>query len=167
MTAHRTERDVTGEHLHLVHVLDAPRARAFRHLVEPSLVARWVGPHSVHVPPDSVVLEPFAGGRWEFVAVDTATSTPYPVQARVAEIVPPRLLVCHELDSDTDDPTSSGVHLRIELFEDGPERTRIEVQQGPFLPDTTMAADSAEVWVQSLEKLDALLEEPEQTARPA
>ncbi|GAA3815245.1 SRPBCC family protein [Cellulomonas soli] len=159
MTSHTTERDVGGDHLHLVHVLDATRPRVFRHLVEPDLVARWVGPHSARVPVEQVVLEPFPGGRWEFVAVDVATSTAYPVSARVAEIDPPRLLVCHELDADTDDPVQSALNLRIELFEDGDARTRIEVRQGPFLSGTTMAEDSAEVWVQSLEKLDALLEQ--------
>ncbi|WP_448629893.1 SRPBCC family protein [Cellulomonas soli] len=157
MAQHSTQRDVTGEHLHLVHELDAVPAEVFRHLVDPALLARWFGPHSVRVPVESVVCEPFPGGEWKLVMLDTATGTPYPVSARISEIVPPRLLVFRESETEADDATVHGLRLRVELREHGDGHTVMELHQGPFPPDTTMAGDTAEGWVQAFEKLDALL----------
>ena len=48
---------------------DAPREVVFGAFMDPGQLARFWGPTGTHVPPESVVIEPFAGGRFEATIV--------------------------------------------------------------------------------------------------
>lgn len=78
-----SEREIRVER-----VFNAPRARLWRALTDPELVAQWWGRgHRV----DVEALELEAGGRWRFV--EHALDGVYGFEGRFREVTPPRRLV--------------------------------------------------------------------------
>jgi uncharacterized protein YndB with AHSA1/START domain len=156
--------DQASRILEITRVFDAPRAVVFRHLVEPGLIAQWWGPDGFSTPADGVEVEATAGGihRKTMVlespeiaaGIGMPVGTSFPDAATVLEIVPPELLV---LTSEPQ-PAMGLVErtvTRIELHEEGPDRTRLVLVDGPY---SEMMAPNAEMgWTQQLGKLERLL----------
>lgn len=150
--------------LEITRVFDAPREVVFRHLVEPDLIARWWGPDGFAVPADRVEVEAKVGGAHRktmvlegaeiAAAMAMPVGTEFPDAATVLEIVPPELLVL----SSEPQPEIGLVErtvTRIELHEEGPDRTRVVLIDGPY--DDVMAPNAEMGWTQQLGKLARLL----------
>jgi len=150
--------------LEITRVFDAPREVVFRHLVEPDLIARWWGPDGFAVPADRVEVEAKVGGAHRktmvlegaeiAAAMAMPVGTEFPDAATVLEIAPPELLVL----SSEPQPEIGLVErtvTRIELHEEGPDRTRVVLIDGPY--DDVMAPNAEMGWAQQLGKLERLL----------
>jgi uncharacterized protein YndB with AHSA1/START domain len=146
--------------LEITRVYAAPRERVFQAFVDPALVALWWGPEGFHTPREKIVIEPKAGGRHHKTMVldspqiaagmGVPVGTESPDAAQVVELDPPALLVlCSEPQPEMG--LVERTITRIELYEEGPDCTRVVLIDGPY---TEMMAPHAETgWTQSFEKL--------------
>lgn len=150
--------------LEITRVFDAPREVVFRHLVEPDLIAKWWGPDGFATPADRVEVEAKVGGAHRktmvlegaeiAAAMAMPVGTEFPDAATVLEIAPPELLVL----SSEPQPEIGLVErtvTRIELHEEGPDRTRVVLIDGPY--DDVMAPNAEMGWTQQFGKLERLL----------
>lgn len=156
-----TTTDRASRILEITRVFQAPRDRVFQAFVDPALIARWWGPDGFHTPQDRVTVEPREGGRHAKIMVldseaiaagmGVAVGAEFPDAATVLEIVPPELLVLAS-DPQPEVGLVERTVTRIEFHEDGPDRTRLVLVDGPY---TEMMAPNAEAgWTQSLGKLE-------------
>jgi uncharacterized protein YndB with AHSA1/START domain len=150
--------------LEITRVFVAPRDRVFQAFVDPALIAQWWGPEGFHTPEDGVVVEARVGGRHHKTMVldDPAIATgmgvsvgaEFPDAAEIMEIVPPELLVLTsqpQPEMGLVEPTIT----RIEFHEDGPDRTRVVLTDGPY--GEMMGPHAETGWTQSLGKLERFL----------
>lgn len=93
-----TVDDATRE-VTITRIFDAPRAMVFRAMVEPEQLVKFWGPTGTSVPLDSVVLEPWAGGRFETTMVADDGGGEYPTKAIFVEVTEPEVLSFREPDS--------------------------------------------------------------------
>lgn len=70
---------------------DAPRDVVFRAMIEPEQLTHFWGPTGMNTPLDKIVIEPWAGGRFETTMVpdDDPDAEGYPMRAIFVEIVEP------------------------------------------------------------------------------
>jgi uncharacterized protein YndB with AHSA1/START domain len=111
--------------------LDAPRELVFRAMLDPEQLVQFWGPVGTHVPIESVVIEPWAGGRFENTMVpDDATgddAAGFPMKATFTEVVEPELLVFVEVDSGL---------VSTSTFTDlGNDRTLLTIHQTKVPPE--------------------------------
>lgn len=142
-----------GREVQFVHLFDAPRERVFRAWTDPDEVSRWWAPEGLEVPPDSVLIEAQAGGRFHLTMLDPRDSTAYPMRAKILEIEVPKLIVLR-----TDPIPQVGIHqptITKVTFEAVGQRTRMSFTAGPY-PDEAFA-DSQAGWNSIVSKLDQLL----------
>ena len=100
---------------------DAPREVVFGAFMDPGQLARFWGPTGTHVPPDSVVIEPFAGGRFEATIVADDGSGEYPFRSTFVEITAPEMFSFREGGASV---------LSTSTFTDlGNGRTRVVIEQ--------------------------------------
>lgn len=150
--------------LRITHVFNAPRERVFEAFVDPALVALWWGPDGFHAPREKLAIEPQAGGRHHKIMVldDPAIAAgmgievgaEFPDSARILEIRAPELLVLTSAAQPQMGLVEDTI-TRIEFHVDGPERTRVELVDGPYAEMMAGHADTG--WRQSLGKLAGVL----------
>lgn len=134
----------------------APRDVVWRFFTEPEYLARWFGPTSVHVDPQTVRVELHPGGSWGLDMVDNATGEHYPMRAKLTVVIPPEYLEGSEVEAASEIATLGTITLRI-WFHDHGTSTRMTLHQGPFTPEfRDMTRDG---WVDSFVKMDAAIEE--------
>lgn len=147
--------EIADSDVYITRAFAAPRETVFAFFTQPRHLASWFGPHSVHVPADTVTVEPRVGGRWELTMVDNVTGERYPMVGTITEFLEPELLVvvstagggAEQLDNIT---------LRIQFHDHG-DRTRVTLHQGPF---TDEQRDMTGVgWEDSFVKMDAIFAE--------
>jgi uncharacterized protein YndB with AHSA1/START domain len=139
----------------ITRVFDAPRQLVWKAFTDPDQLAAWYGPVGWSVPRDTVTVDLRVGGSQRFTMVDDADpARTSPVAAVFTEVVENELLVAYE---DLDDETFGKVRLetRIELHDEGGDRTRVVLRQGPFTEE--IEGSAREGWTSSFTKLDALL----------
>jgi uncharacterized protein YndB with AHSA1/START domain len=139
----------------ITRVFNAPRDVVWKFFTEPEYMARWFGPHAVHVPVDTVKVQLHPGGSWDMDMVDNATDEHYPLRAKLVAVIPPEYLEGVETGADQMTPDGhSPISLRIWLHDHG-DKTRMTLHQGPF---TTEFRDmTTDGWNESFEKIDAIL----------
>src|SRR5688500_9263362 len=76
---------------------DVPREVVFEALITANHVAKWWGPIGLTVPPETVTIEPWVGGRYDLCMVQVDDDARFWVRNRIVELVKPHLLV---LESD-------------------------------------------------------------------
>jgi hypothetical protein len=129
---------VPDRELRINHVFDASREAVFEAWTDPDQVALWWAPEELHIPRESVVVEPRVGGRFHLVMVEPSgtewpmRSEPIP-EAGIAETV-----------------------TRVVLEVEG-SRTRMTITQGPYTDEVYENASAG--WQSVLVKLEALLKE--------
>lgn len=134
----------------------APRDVVWKFFTEPEYLARWFGPTSVHVDPQTVRVELHPGGYWGLEMVDNATGEHYPMRARLTVVIPPEYLEGSEVEASSEIATLGPITLRI-WFHDHGASTRMTLHQGPFTPEfRDLTRDG---WVDSFVKMDAAIEE--------
>ena len=99
--------------------VDAPRERVFAAYTDATAIPHFWAPEGVEIPPDSVELEPVAGGPFNMVM--RVGDDEYPMTGSFAEVVEPEYVAFHE----------PGLDIRCVIsFEDiGEGRTRVTVLQ--------------------------------------
>ncbi len=159
-----TPTDRASRILEISRVFDAPREVVFRHLIEPDLIAQWWGPDGFTTPVDEVEVDATVGGAHRKTMVlesaDIAAGmgvpvgTPFPDAATVLEIAPPELLVLTS-EPQPEIGLVERTITRIELYAEGPDRTRVVLVDGPY--DEMMAPHAETGWTQQFGKLERLL----------
>jgi uncharacterized protein YndB with AHSA1/START domain len=100
---------------------EAPRELVFRALMDPAQLVHFWGPPGAHVPLDSVVIEPWAGGRFENTIVADDATSEFPFRAVFIEVVEPERLAFREVESGL---------VSTSTFTDlGAGRTRLVIHQ--------------------------------------
>jgi uncharacterized protein YndB with AHSA1/START domain len=74
------------------HLYDAPPEAVFAAWTDPEQVARWWRPEGLEIPPESIVIGPRVGGRFELRMVDPGGES-YDLRATYVEFVEPELIV--------------------------------------------------------------------------
>ncbi len=139
----------TGELL-VTRDIAAPRELVFRAMLAPEHLTHFWGPTGTHTPVDTIVIEPWAGGRFETTIVPEGASVDegFPMKAVFVEIVEPERIVFRELEMDL---------LSTSTFTDlGDGRTRVVVHQ------TNVAAEylndeSREGFESSIDRFEAYI----------
>ena len=140
---------------------DAPPELVYQAFTDPVQLAQWFAPLTFHVPQSTVELDVRTGGSWKLTMVSNDNPEwTSPVDATFTEVVENRLLVGYEIAHGfpgVEDGTT--ITLTIEFLPDG-DGTLLKLTQGPF-PEQWRDM-TAVGWGQSLHKLAALLDTPEQ-----
>jgi uncharacterized protein YndB with AHSA1/START domain len=146
----------TDTDVFITRAFDAPREVVWKFFTEPEYMARWFGPSTVHVDPETVKVQLHPGGSWDLDMVDDASGEHYPIRATLTVVIPPEYLEGIETSGVDMTPDGSPIHLRIWLHDHG-DKTRMTLHQGPF---TTEFRDmTVDGWNESFVKLDGALEE--------
>jgi uncharacterized protein YndB with AHSA1/START domain len=124
---------------------EAPRAIVFRAFIEPAQLAQFWGPTGTSVALDSVVIEPWPGGRFENVIVADDGSSRYPFRAIFVEVVEPERFTFREVES--------GLVSASTFSELGPARTRVVIHQ-TNVPVGYMSPEALAGFSTSLGRLD-------------
>ena len=82
------------------HWVDAPVTTVWDAYITPEVFHQWFSPEGLSIPLESVVIEPFVGGRFECVMVFDDTGVESPNIGTVLEIEPPHKIVGGELIGD-------------------------------------------------------------------
>jgi uncharacterized protein YndB with AHSA1/START domain len=144
-------RPVTDRAVFISRSFNGPRELIWRFWTEPDLLASWFGPEGVTVPPESVLVEPRVGGRWELAMQNDLTGEFNSIRGRITVFLDPEYLEI-TMDADTSAGSLEDVVLRLEFHDHG-SRTRVTLHQGPFaddIRDITLAG-----WTRSFVVLDS------------
>ena len=137
-------------------LIDASPARVFRAFVDAGEFSQWYGPPGFPVPPDTVHIEPRAGGSHRFAMVgpgDPPMRTAY--DGRFTELVPDRLLATSGTWSGIPGQDAGWPsNLRVELSDEA-GKTRLLLREGPH-PEGTIDL-GRQSWEMMLLKLEALV----------
>jgi uncharacterized protein YndB with AHSA1/START domain len=140
--------------VHVMHVFDASREAVFAAWTDPSQIARWWAPDGFEIPPESVVIEPRVGGRFDLTMVESGGSARFPYHAEIVEIAEPELLVVRAEPIPT--AGIDGTVTRV-TFEAIGRRTRMTIRSGPYT--TEMRPNAEAGWVDAMANLERLLAE--------
>jgi uncharacterized protein YndB with AHSA1/START domain len=135
------------------HLYDAPAQAVFAAWTDPEQVARWWRPEGLEIPPDSVVIEPRVGGRFELTMVDPAGES-YDLRATYVEFVESELIVFRTEpipEAGINEPTLTRV-----TFEAEGDACRMTVADGPYSDEVRGDAESG--WRSLVRNLERLLE---------
>jgi uncharacterized protein YndB with AHSA1/START domain len=133
----------------------APRDLVWRCLTEPAELAQFWGPRGVTTPPDGIVVELRAGGRFETLMVGDHGS--YRMVAAFTEVVAPERLAWIEADS--------GMHTTGTLIDLGNDTTEVVIHQR-HVPEPMRSPEAQAGFLTSLDKLDEHLARLTQKERP-
>jgi uncharacterized protein YndB with AHSA1/START domain len=127
---------------------DAPRELMFKVFMEPEHFVKFWGPHGVHTPLDSVVIEPRVGGRFESTMVADDGSGAFPVHAHFVAHQPP--------ESFTFRIDASGVESTTTFEDLGEGRTRMTIHQTNLTPEF-VTEESQAGFATSIDRYEAYL----------
>lgn len=121
----------------------APRDLVWRCLTEPAELAQFWGPRGTTTPLDGIVVELWAGGRFETLMVGEHGS--YRMTARFTEIIPPELLGWVE--------PANGMHTTSTLTDLGDGGTEVVIRQR-HAPEAMRSDEARAGFSTSLDKLE-------------
>jgi uncharacterized protein YndB with AHSA1/START domain len=134
----------------ITRIFDAPRALVYRAFVDPDQIAQWFGPVGFTVPRDTVDIDARAGGHQRLVMVsDQDPTSRMPVEATFTEVIE------NELLEGVQEAEGISMRLRLEFHDEGGDKTRLVLRQGPF-PEG-MEAGARGGWESSFTRLDGVL----------
>jgi uncharacterized protein YndB with AHSA1/START domain len=138
-------------------VFDAPRELVYQAFTDPDQLSQWFGPVGWSVPRDTIEIDARPGGYKRIVMVNDADpAETSPVDATFSEVIENELLFSYqEVEGIPGTEGKVRFTLRIELHDEGPGQTRLELRQGPYTPEMRQGASAG--WESSFTKLDALL----------
>ncbi|MCG6497130.1 SRPBCC domain-containing protein [Kitasatospora sp. A2-31] len=114
MTENLGELTITRE-------LPGSAAAAFRAYLDPEQFVRFWGPAGVHVPLETVTIEPRVGGRYDSTMVVDATGERYPMKAEIVELREGELLAVVE--------ASAGMRSTLTFRDLDDDRTEVVLHQ--------------------------------------
>jgi uncharacterized protein YndB with AHSA1/START domain len=122
----------------------APREVVFGAFMDPRQLARFWGPTGTHVPADSVVIEPVAGGRFEATIVADDGGGEYPFRSTFLDVVAPEMISFREGGASV---------VSTSTFTDlGDGRTRVVIEQSE-VPAPYRSVEGLEGFATTLELL--------------
>jgi uncharacterized protein YndB with AHSA1/START domain len=132
-------------------VLEAPRARVFRALVDADELARWWGPSGFTTP--SLDFEPREGRPYR-IEMQPPEGEAFYLRGEFREVDPPKRLAYTFIWEDPD-PDDQETLVTLALGELG-ESTRLTLDQGPFATGGRLELHH-DGWSDSFERLRAVL----------
>jgi uncharacterized protein YndB with AHSA1/START domain len=126
----------------------APREIVFACMTEPEHLTHFWGPAGTSAPRERIVVERRPGGAFETVMVNDADGSEYHTRAVYDEVRPPELLAWTE--------THSGMRVRVDFVEDGPDRTEVRIRQ-TRVPEPMLAPEAQAGFLTSLDRFAAYL----------
>jgi uncharacterized protein YndB with AHSA1/START domain len=132
-------------------VLEAPRARVFRALVDADELARWWGPSGFTTP--SLDFEPREGRPYR-IEMQPPEGEAFYLRGEFREVDPPKRLAYTFIWEDPD-PDDQETLVTLALGELG-ESTRLTLDQGPFATGSRLELHH-DGWSDSFERLRAVL----------
>jgi uncharacterized protein YndB with AHSA1/START domain len=144
-----------GRLLRLSWVLDAPPARIFRMMTEPSELVKWWGPRGFTTPDVQIDLE--VGGAYR-LSMQPPDGDLFHLSGEFQEIDPPgRLVYTFRWDEPTPDDLPTVVTILLVARGDA---TEVSLTQGMFATDERLSLHR-DGWTESFEKLrDVLRQAP-------
>jgi uncharacterized protein YndB with AHSA1/START domain len=136
-------------------VFRAPRELVWRCLTEPEELAQFWGPRGVTTPLDGIVVELYAGGRFETLMVGEHGS--YQMTATFTEVLSPERLSWVE--------PANGMHTTSTLTDLGGGNTEVVVHQ-QHVPEPMRSPEARAGFVTSLDKLEEHLARLIEKERP-
>jgi uncharacterized protein YndB with AHSA1/START domain len=135
------------------HVFDAPREAVFEAWTDPDQLALWWAPEGLHIPRESVVVEPRVGGRFHLDLVESSGAE-WPMRAEILQISPPELIVMRS--EPIPEAGIAETVTRVVLEVEG-SRTRMTITQGPYTDE--VYENAAAGWRSLVVNLETLLQE--------
>jgi uncharacterized protein YndB with AHSA1/START domain len=132
-------------------VLEAPRARVFRALVDADELARWWGPSGFTTP--SLDFEPREGRPYR-IEMQPPEGEAFYLRGEFREVDPPKRLAYTFIWEDPD-PDDQETLVTLALGELG-QSTRLTLDQGPFATGSRLELHH-DGWSDSFERLRAVL----------
>jgi len=143
----------TTHEITISRIFDAPRELVYRAFVDPDQLCQWFGPDGFSVPFESVQIDARPGGFQRFLLVsDSDPAVRSRVDATFTEVVENELLDSHQ---EIEGAPGTGVRLRLEFHQESPDKTRLDLRQGPFTEERGEATKAG--WESSFVGLDSLL----------
>ena len=115
-------------------------------MIEPEHLTHFWGPTGVSAPVERITVDARPGGVFETVMVNDGDGSEYPTRAVYDEVRPPELLSWTE--------AASGMRVRSEFIELGPERTEVRIHQ-IHVPAPMRASDAEAGFSSSLDRFAA------------
>jgi len=129
---------------------DAPRDLMFRCFIEPEHFVKFWGPTGTHVPIETVVIEPWAGGRFESIMVMDDGSGEFPMKAVFVEVTEPEVFAFKDPELNM---------ISKSTFTDlGDGRTRVVIHQ-TNVPAYFRSEENLKGFITSLDRFEAYLGE--------
>jgi uncharacterized protein YndB with AHSA1/START domain len=129
-------------------VFAAPRPLVFRCMVDPDHLAHFWGPKGTRTPRSRIVVDARPGGVFETIMVNETDGSEYETRAVYEVVREPELLVWTE--------SHSGMRVRSEFIELGPQRTEVRIHQ-TYVPEAFLAHEAQAGFLSSLDRFDAYL----------
>jgi uncharacterized protein YndB with AHSA1/START domain len=133
------------------HLYGAPPAAVFAAWTDPAQLARWWQPEGLEIPPESVVIEPRVGGRFELTMVDPRGMS-YDLRATYVEFVEPELIAYR---SEPIAEAGIAEALTRVAFEAEGRGCRMTVTAGPYTDEMRGNAEAG--WLSLVVNLERLL----------
>jgi uncharacterized protein YndB with AHSA1/START domain len=143
-----TDDSPAADELRFTRTFAAPRTLVFECMTDPGHLRHFWGPAGTSAPREHMVVDARPGGAFETVMVNDADGNEYATRARYDEVRPPEFLAWTE--------AHTGMHVRVEFSEDGPDRTVVRIQQTK-VPAAMRAADVQAGFLSSLDRFEAYL----------
>jgi uncharacterized protein YndB with AHSA1/START domain len=136
----------------ITHVFDAPREAVFAAWTDPDQVAKWWAPDGFEIPPESVEIDPRAGGRFDLVMVESGGTGRFPYRSEIIEISEPEL---NELVAEAIPEAGIAETVTRVVFEADRGRTRMTITSGPYTDEMRGNAEAG--WVDLMANLERIL----------
>ena len=146
--------DTSTTPLVIQHWIATSQEEVWRAWTTPELFHQWFSPEGLHIPLDTVVIEPWVGGRFECSMVFDETGQRNENKGFLVELEEPRLIVGGELNVG-DEITTGFRSVQSFTPEDG--GTLIRVEQHGLPPELVGNTQVHEAFRSSYRKLGRLL----------
>lgn len=143
-------RASTDKQVIITRIFDVPRSEVFAAWTDPAHVAAWYGPARFDTPVESILIEPWVGGRFALTMIDRSSGAEHPLSYEIVEFLEPELLVlrCPPMPEMG---LPDGCITRVELHDHG-AKTRMTLTDGPYPGPAGGHAEAG--WNQAFDKLD-------------
>ena len=148
-----------GRSVTVSRVIEAPPERVYEAFLDPDELAAWLPPDGFSA--EVHELRPEVGGRFRITfAAETDELEPYAhsFHGTYLELEPGERIV-HTDEFETDDPGMAGEMTVTVTFEEVPDGTEVTVRQ-TGIPEDIPVENATEGWTDSLDNLEAILQEP-------
>ena len=144
-----------SQHLSVTRMFEAPCERVYQAFTDPEQLSQWFGPDECSVPRESIEIDVRVGGHLRYTMIGPGIHSA--VEITFTDVVENRLLAGELVATGVPGETEPlHTRLKLEFHDEGGDKTRLELHQGPF-PARHVGAGARAGWESVFAKLDALL----------